>query len=221
MVLFGITEEGFAQIKTRSKPEIWAYGVRNPYEFAFDPQTGDLFIADVGQNHWEEIIWQPADSTGGENYGWPRMEGSMCHPMTGDPAMDDDCAVVGVLPAAEYPHQVPYPGAAELEDGWGCSAQGLGVANYAGMESVYLVGDWCSGRVFGLGWDGAAWQLQELLQTDLQFTAGGEDGNVLAVNANNFYLADTGPEANPPGALWRVMVADQVPDGAEVARTAQ
>jgi glucose/arabinose dehydrogenase len=50
MVLFGITEEGFAQIKTRSKPEIWAYGVRNPYEFAFDPQTGDLFIADVGQN---------------------------------------------------------------------------------------------------------------------------------------------------------------------------
>jgi hypothetical protein len=91
------------------------------------------------------------------------------------------------------------------------------------MEGVYLVGDWCSGRVFGLGWDGSAWQLQELLQTDLQFTAGGydEDGNVLAVNANNFYLADTGPEANPPGALWRVMVADQVPDGAEGARTAQ
>ena len=56
MVLFGITEEQFATIKTRAKPEIWAYGVRNPYEFAFDPQTGDLFIADVGQNHWEEII---------------------------------------------------------------------------------------------------------------------------------------------------------------------
>jgi hypothetical protein len=118
---------------------------------------------------------------------------------------------------------VPYPDAAELEDGWGCSAQGLGVANYGGMEGVYLIGDWCSGRVFGLGWDGSAWQLEELAQTDLQFTAGGydEDGNVLAVNAYNFYLADEGPEANPPGALWRVVPADQVPQGAEVARTAQ
>jgi glucose/arabinose dehydrogenase len=223
MVLFGITEEQFATIKTRGKPEIWAYGVRNPYEFSFDPQTGDLFISDVGQNHWEEIIYQPADSVGGENYGWPRMEASYCHPMTGDPAKDDDCAVAGMLPAAQYPHQVPYPGAAELEDGWGCSAQGLGVANYGGMKGVYLIGDWCSGRVFGLGWDGNAWQLEELAQTDLQFTAGGydEDGNVLAVNAYNFYLADEGPEANPPGALWRVVPADQVPQGAEVARTAQ
>jgi glucose/arabinose dehydrogenase len=222
MVLFGITEEQFATIKTRGKPEIWAYGVRNPYEFSFDPQTGDLFIADVGQNHWEEIIYQPADSAGGENYGWARMEASYCHPMTGDPAADD-CEMVGVLPAAEYPHQVPYPGAAELQDGWGCSAQGLGVANYGGMQGVYLIGDWCSGRVFGLGWDGSSWQLEELAQTDLQFTAGGydEDGNVLAVNANNFYLADQGPEANPPGALWRVVPADQVPAGAEVARTAQ
>ena len=43
--------------------------------------------------------------------------------------------------------------------GWGCSAQGLGVANYGGMQGVYLVGDWCTGRVFGLGWDGSAWQL--------------------------------------------------------------
>jgi hypothetical protein len=137
--------------------------------------------------------------------------------------MDDDCAVVGVLPAAQYPHAVPYPGATELDEGWGCSVQGLGVANYGGMQGVYLVGDWCSGRVFGLGWDGERWQLEELAQTDLQFTAGGydEDGNVLAVNCNCFYLADEGPEANPPGALWRVVPADQVPEGAEVARTAQ
>jgi glucose/arabinose dehydrogenase len=222
MVLFGITEEEFATIKTRSKPEIWAYGLRNPYEFAFDPATGDLFIADVGQNHWEEINFQPAGSSGGENYGWARMEGIFCHPMTGDPA-GQDCSVVGVLPAAVYPHQVPYPGAAELTADWGCSAQGLGVANYGGMEGVYLVGDWCSGRVFGLGRDGSSWQLEELLQTDLQFTAGGydEDGNVLAVNCNCFYIGEQGPLANPPGALWRVVPADQVPQDAEVARTVQ
>ncbi len=222
MVLFGITEEEFATIKTRSLPEIWAYGVRNPYEFAFDPKTGDLFIADVGQNHWEEIIYQPASSTGGENYGWPRMQASKCHPMLGDPATQE-CPTVGVLPAAEYPHQVPYPGAEALADGWGCSAQGFGVANYGGMTGVYLIGDWCAGSVYGLGWDGTRWQLEELLKTGLQFTSGGydEDGYVLAVNANNFYLADQGPDANPPGSVWRVMPADEVPEGAEVARTAE
>lgn len=218
MMLFGISEVDFSKIKTRAKPEIWAYGVRNPYEFSFDLKKGDFFIADVGQNHWEEIIYQPGSSRGGENYGWARMNASKCHPMTGP---DDECSQVGVLPAAEYPHQIPYPGAEPIEEGWGCSVQGLGVANYGGMEGVYLVGDWCSGRVFGLGWDGGRWQLQELLHTNLQFTAGGydEDGHVLAVNCECFYTTDRGPLANPPGALWRVVPAHQVPKGAEVART--
>ena len=63
-------------------------------------------------------------------------------------------------------------------------SEGLGVANYGGMKGVYLVGDWCSGRVFGLGWDGRKWQLEELAHTSLQFTAGGigEDGYVYGVN---------------------------------------
>ena len=224
MSLFGITEEQFAKIRTKSKPEIWAYGVRNPYEFSFDLKTGNLFIADVGQNHWEEILFQPANSKGGENYGWPDMTGKYCHPMTGDPEKTP-CSPVGVMPAAQYPHQTAYPGGKELSTGWGCSVQGLGVANYGGMTGVYLAGDWCSGRVWGVGWDAEAkeWQLQEMVQTDLQFTAGGydEQGNVLAVNANNFYLADQGPTANPPGALWRVVPADQVPQGAVTARVKQ
>jgi glucose/arabinose dehydrogenase len=205
MVLFGISEEEFAEIRTRAKPEIWAYGVRNPYTFHFDRETGDLFIADVGQNHWEEIDYQPADSAGGEYYGWPELMGTRCHPLLGPPE-EQDCPMVGVLPAAEYPHEIPYP-----------------VARYGGMDGVYLAGDWCSGRVFGLGWDGERWQLEELLQTALQFTAGGydEDGNVLAVNCVCFYLSDQGPLANPPGALWRVVPADQVPPGAELARTVQ
>ena len=63
--------------------------------------------------------------------------------------------------------------------------------------------------------------MQEMLRTGLQWTAGGndEDGNVLAVNANNFYLADEGPDTNPPGQLWRVMNADDVPEDATVADT--
>ena len=218
MSLFGLTEEDFSKIRTKSLPEIWAYGVRNPYEFAFDPATGDLFIADVGQNHWEEIDWQPAASKGGEFYGWPDMQAAFCHPMLGDPAQAN-CAAVGVLPVAMYPHTTAFPGGPELTEGNGCSVQGLGVMNYAGMTGVYLTGDWCTGRLFGTGWDGSKWQIQELMQTGLQFTAGGndEDGTVLAVNANNFYLADEGPDTNPPGALWRVVAADQVPQGAEVA----
>ena len=78
------------------------------------------------------------------------------------------------------------------------------------MDGVYLVGDWCAGSVYGLGWDGTTWQLEELLKTGLQFTGGGydEDGYVLAVHANNFYLADQGPDANPPGSVWRVVPAE-------------
>lgn len=219
MSLFGLSETDFAQIRTTAKPEIWAYGLRNPYRFHFDQKTGDLFIADVGQNYWEEIDFQPADSEGGENYGWRFNMGTHCHPLTGPPDQES-CPQVGVLPAGQYPHEQPYPGADPLTDGFGCAAEGLGVANYAGMTGVYLVGDWCSGRLFGLGWDGTAWQMQEFMQTSLQFTAGGydDDGNVLAVNCECFYLADQGPSLNPPGSVWRIMAADEVPEGAETAR---
>ena len=128
-----------------------------------------------------------------------------------------------MLPVAEYPHEEPYPGAQKLKEGWGCSAQGLGVANYAGLSKAYLVGDWCSGRLWGVQWDDGKWKMQEFMQTQLQFTAGtvDEDDTVLAVNCYCFYLEDRGPTANPPGALWRVVAADKVPPGAEVAKVAQ
>jgi hypothetical protein len=64
-------------------PEIWSYGLRNPYRFGFDRQNGDLYIADVGQNIWEEINHRPGSSPGGENYGWRRKEGPNCfNPVT-------------------------------------------------------------------------------------------------------------------------------------------
>ena len=88
---------------------------------------------------------------------------------------------------------------------------------------MYLVGDWCTGRLFGLGWDGRQWQLQELLHTNLQFTAGGngEDGYVYAVNCNCFYTSDRGPTGNPPGALWKIVPASEVRPGQETALTVQ
>jgi glucose/arabinose dehydrogenase len=216
MSLFGINEQGFAKNKIGSRPEIWAYGLRNPYQFHFDQKSGDLFIADVGQNHWEEIDYQPASSKGGENYGWKFNQGSWCHPAL---SKDQKCPIVGVLPAAEYAHETAFEDGTKADNG-GCSVLGLGVANYAGMTKTYLAGDWCSGRLFGLAWVGNKWQLHEFMQTQLQFTGGNvdADGYVLAVNCYCFYTADKGPMANPVGALWRVMPADKVPAGAEVAK---
>ena len=220
MSLFGINEQGFAQNKIGSRPEIWAYGLRNPYMFHFDQKSGDLFIADVGQNHWEEINYQPASSKGGENYGWKFNQGSYCHPAL---SADQKCPIVGTLPAAEYPHEQPFENGSKVKEGYGCSAQGLGVANYGGLTKTYLVGDWCTGRLFGVAWDGSAnkWQMQEFMQTQLQFTAGNvdADGFVLATNCYCFYTDDKGPNANPVGALWRVVPADKVTVGMEVAKT--
>ena len=218
MSLFGITEQGFTVNKIGSRPEIWAYGLRNPYMFHFDQKSGDLFIADVGQNHWEEINYQPASSKGGENYGWKFNEGSYCHPAM---SADQKCPIVGVLPAAEYSHPESFENGTKADNG-GCSSQGLGVANYGGLNKTYMVGDWCSGRLFGVAWDDSAkkWQMQEFMQTQLQFTAGSvdADGTVLAVNCYCFYTEDKGPDRNPAGALWRILPADKVPAGAELAK---
>ena len=80
-------------------PEIWAYGLRNPWRFSFDRGTGDLFIGDVGQNAVEEIDFQPAASPGGENYGWRLMEGSSCF---NPPTNCNDGSLI--LPILEYSH---------------------------------------------------------------------------------------------------------------------
>lgn len=68
-----------------ARPEIWAYGLRNPWRFSFDRKSGDLWIADVGQNAWEEVHWARSGD-GGQNYGWRLMEGNECfNPRTNCP----------------------------------------------------------------------------------------------------------------------------------------
>ena len=81
-------------------PEVWAYGLRNPWRFSFDRGTGDLYIADVGQDSWEEVDVQPASSRGGENYGWRYMEGAHCY----NPP--EGCPTRGLsMPVFEYPQK--------------------------------------------------------------------------------------------------------------------
>jgi glucose/arabinose dehydrogenase len=74
-----------------ARPEIWAYGLRNPYRPSFDRSTGDLYIADVGQDTEEEINFENAGGRGGRNYGWPNFEGRHLNPQIVDPAPVDSC----------------------------------------------------------------------------------------------------------------------------------
>jgi glucose/arabinose dehydrogenase len=114
-------------------PEIWAYGLRNPFRISVDRPTGDLYIGDVGQNRVEEIDVGLASRRGGENYGWNTLEGSQCYsPASG-------CNRSGLtLPVYEYSHSE------------GCSVTG-GVV-YRGcrmpdLAGTYFFGDFCTGLV--------------------------------------------------------------------------
>ncbi len=144
------------------RDEIWAIGLRNPWRYTFDRQTGDLYIADVGQNAYEEINVQPAGSSGGQNYGWPIMEGRHCFPA------DRPCDRAGLtLPVREYDH------------GQGCSVTGGYVyrgVEYPLLNGVYLFGDYCSGRIWGLtqAADGD-WQMAQLARPNVRLSSFGED----------------------------------------------
>ena len=118
------------------RPEIWAMGLRNPWRYDFDPLTGDLYIADVGQDKREEVHFWPADGGAGANFGWDYYEGSQPYEDTPPPGL------TLIFPVAEYGHDQ------------GCSITG-GVV-YRGRtlgpewQGVYLYGDFCSGRIWGL-----------------------------------------------------------------------
>jgi glucose/arabinose dehydrogenase len=114
-----------------ARPEIWAYGLRNPWRFSFDRQTGDLWIGDVGQNAWEEVDFQPAGSPGGENYGWRLREGN--HNYLGGAPPDN------VDPIFEYSH-----------DTGGCVVTGGYVYRghaIPGLQGAYVFADYCLGRI--------------------------------------------------------------------------
>lgn len=197
-----------------ARPEIWALGLRNPWQFSFDAETGDLYIADVGQVTWEEVNFAPAGTAGGQNYGWDWLEGSHCYP-----ASVTDCSrsQVGVLPVAEYKHG---------EDG--CDITGLGVYrgdNFPELDGIYFVSDWCSGKIWGLARDDeGTWQFQELLDTELLLTGGGEnpaDGALYLTACSCQFSRDYNAEDDPQGTVWMLVSADQVPEGAETAPLAE
>ena len=122
------------------RKEIWAFGLRNPWRFSFDRQTGNLFIADVGQNSLEELNFQAASSNGGENYGWDVFEGDLCY----DPPS-------GCTPPPNYVPPIHVYGHG-INDEYGCAITGGYVyrgGTFPAMQGVYLFGDYCTGIVTG------------------------------------------------------------------------
>lgn len=153
-------------------PEIWAYGLRNPWRFSFDRKTGDLFIGDVGQASFEEVDFQRASSLGGENYGWRRMEGRHCF----DPATGCNDGSLK-LPILEYSHA---QGRCAIIGGY--RYRGTAIPQLAGR---YLFGDFCNGRIWGARFvRGVGWRTNLLQATTAQISAFGEDQN------GELYFAD-------------------------------
>ncbi len=155
-----------------ARPEIWAYGLRNPWRFSFDRETGDLYIADVGQNAFEEVNMQPASSTGGENYGWKIMEGESCfEPRSG-------CDQSGlVLPIIAYPHGGE----------WGSSISGGYLYRGAAVPTLqgsYVFADYVSGRIWRADPAGGQWEVTQLLDPGFNVSTFGEgaDGELFVAD---------------------------------------
>lgn len=164
-----------------ARGEIWAYGLRNPWRFSFDRQTGDLWIADVGQGAWEEVDFQPASSGGGQNYGWRKMEGKHCfNPSTNC----QDSSIT--LPVLEYSHAD------------GCSI--TGGYRYRGsrltqLRGTYVYADYCQGTIWGATQlADESWSSRVLLDTTMMISTFGEDVN------GELYLADL-----PKGIVYAIL----------------
>jgi glucose/arabinose dehydrogenase len=125
-----------------ARPEIWALGLRNPWRFAFDEVTGDLYIADVGQDNFEEINLVPAGSGAGLNFGWRIFEGSLC--------FAGDCNTPGLTPPTfEYGQ----PGARAVIGG-----RVYRGSSYPRMQGLYFFADFVSGHLWGMRGDGSVTQ---------------------------------------------------------------
>ncbi len=154
--------------RTPGRGEIWAYGLRNPWRISFDRGSGRLFIADVGQSRREEINTERAGFTGGRNYGWRVMEGSLCfRPASG-------CSLRGDrLPVEEYSHGTR-----------NCSITGGHVyrgPSQTAMVGQYVFADFCSGRIWTLPWNGEDRTLRADTAVNITSFGESEDGELYAV----------------------------------------
>ena len=131
-----------------ANPHIWAYGLRNPWRFSFDRTTGDLIIADVGQNAFEEVNVQPRASQGGENYGWRVREGRTCYePRTG-------CRTQGLTePVLVYGRQ----DGQSITGGYVYRGETI-----PALKGQYVFGDFGSGNIWAARTTGNTWNKMKI-----------------------------------------------------------
>ncbi|MBJ10865.1 MAG: hypothetical protein CMP66_05335 [Flavobacteriales bacterium] len=170
--------------------EIWAIGLRNPWRFSFDKQTGDMWIGDVGQNAWEEINFQDANSSGGENYGWRCYEGFA-------PFNSSGCNNSYVDPVQVYEN-----------NGWPNDCSVTGGYVYRGTQFPNFVGhyvftDYCTGKFFTIydNLGGAGWTTttQEDTQYGVSTFGEGNDGELYFADINTgiiYHIIDNSPVAS-------------------------
>jgi uncharacterized protein (TIGR03437 family) len=159
-----------------ARDEIWAYGLRNPWRFSFDRDTGDMFIGDVGSKGAEEINFLPA-GVAGLSFGWNLVEGRECR--VGPQAACEDPGLSP--PIFEYGHPDPA----------GCSGAVVGGYRYRGalfpqLQGLYFFGDYCKGTLSVLRQTASGWQRIVHKQTDISITSFGEDedGELYVVDFN-------------------------------------
>jgi glucose/arabinose dehydrogenase len=152
--------------------EVWAYGLRNPWRISFDKKTSDLYIADVGQNEWEEVDFVPSGQGAGWNFGWNVYEGNHDYKNNGQTGNF-------VFPVVEYNHSVG-----------GCSITGGYVYRGSMPEwnGIYLYGDYCTGYVWGLIQVNGQWQNKMLFGANIRITSFGQD------DAGEIYMLSDGGE---------------------------
>ena len=196
---YKIPEDNPFYNSNKFKPEIWHYGLRNPWRFSFDKKTGDMYIGDVGQNNWEEIDFQPAKSQGALNYGWRILEGTHCYP-------DDDkkCLTEGTVPPLfEYPNDANYIKTIigiKQKKMQGCSVTGGYVyrgKNKPKLYGRYFFGDYCTGKVWSLKNNNGMIEVIEHTQE-----------LVNAMNKKQFYLSSFGEDEN--GELYLINYSGEV-----------
>jgi glucose/arabinose dehydrogenase len=170
------TDNPFA--RSGGRPEIFAYGIRNPWRFSFDRETKVLWLADVGQYKWEEIDLV----TKGGNYGWRAMEGFHCY----EPA--EHCPARGMtMPVFEYGHE---KGRCSITGGYVYRGKMI-----PSLRGIYFFGDYCSGELFGIKTEGTTLLRSEpdlLRKTGSRISSFGED------EAGELYVVDHG------GAVFRI-----------------
>jgi glucose/arabinose dehydrogenase len=162
------------------RPEIWAYGLRNPWRFEFDRQTRDLWIGDVGQSAWEEVDFVRAGTGAGSNFGWNRLEGT--HRYAGAAPAN------AVPPVYEYSHDA---------DGGSCAITGGFVyrgTRIAGLRGAYLFIDNCAGRLHALRLRSGHVSVQRALDVHLgSVSSFGQDASgelYLLSQSNGIYRLD-------------------------------